>query len=136
MTLAKVFPKVKCSSSGIAGLLALHHGQGDCRKRSSLHHVCAKGVTFANDMKADGSRRASLDSLKGGEVLPSPCASHFFNPYARGFQAQVSWQCQCRAECEGWAAATFPSRWWEGTYGLFALFSWCVEAWQLRWWDA
>lgn len=55
MTLAKVFPKVKCSnSSGTAGLLALRHGEGDCRKRSSFPHVCAKGVTFANGMKTDG----------------------------------------------------------------------------------
>lgn len=39
-----------------------------------------------------GSRRVSLDSLKE-EVLPSPCASHRFSLYVRGFQAQVSWQC-------------------------------------------
>lgn len=29
-------------------------------------------------------------------------------------------------------AATFPSRCWEGTHRLFALFSWWVQAWQLR----
>lgn len=29
-------------------------------------------------------------------------------------------------------ASTFPSRWWEGIYRLFALFSWWVEAWRHR----
>lgn len=81
-----------------------------------------------------GSRRASLDSLKKGGVLPSPCASHIFSLHQRissprKLAVSQLWRW---AESEGRAASTFPSRWWEGTYRLFALLSWWVEAWQHR----
>lgn len=94
VTLAKVFPKVKCSNSlGTADVLTLHHGQGDCRSRSSLPHVCAKGWHLQMAWRLMGSRRVSLHFLKEGGVLPSPRASHIFSLYVGGFQAQVNWQC-------------------------------------------
>lgn len=94
VTLAKVFPKVKCSnSSGTASLLTLRHGQEDCRKTSSLPHVVQRGWHLQMAWRLMGSRRVSLDSLEEGGVLWSPCASHAFSLYVRGFQAQVSCQC-------------------------------------------
>lgn len=81
MTLAKLFPKVQCSSSlGIAALLSLCNGQGVWRERSSLPRVCAKGVTFANDMKADGKLegQSRLPERRWSVAKPM-CISHFFS---------------------------------------------------------
>lgn len=131
---------MKCSTSlgiagiqQIAGLLTLCRGQGDCRNRPSLSHVCAKEWHLQMTWRLMGSRRVSVDSLKAG-VLPSPCTSHIFSLYVRGFQPKYSGTVRVVALGRRWRMgwATFPSQWWEGTYRLFAPFSWWVEAWQHR----
>lgn len=112
MTLAKVFPKVKCSnSSGIASLLTLRHGQGDCRKTSSLPRVCAKRLTSANSMKADGKQEGQ-SGLPGRRwsVAKAMCISCFFSlcqriPSPSKLAVSQLWRW---AEGEGWAAAPSP----------------------------
>lgn len=94
-----------------------------------------KGVASANGMKADGKEESQSGLPKGRWSIAKPmCISHIFSVRQRissPSKLAVS-QLWRWAEGEGWAASTFPSRWWEGAYRLFALFSWWVEAWQHR----
>lgn len=130
VTLAKLFPKVQCSSSsGIAALLSLCHGQGVWRKRSSLPPVCVqRGWHLQITWKLMGSWRVSLDSLKESGVLPSPCTSHIFSLYVRGFQAQGSWQCQLWRQAESEGCSHLPLLVVGRNLQAVCSFSWWVQA--------
>lgn len=105
--------------------------------RDHLLLVCVqRGVTFVNDMKADGRYEGQSVHPRRRWFLSKPMCSRIFFSLCQRISSPSKLavpRLWCWAEDEGWAPATFPlSQWQEGTYRLFVLFSWWVKSWQSR----